>query len=62
MKERPHVALVEPEPRMSRIEKTCNVSVADGYALWMAGGTRGVNDIGQVLRKNDVRQVFDTVI
>ena len=43
---------------MGRVEKTCHVGMAYCNTFGLARRTRGVNDVGQVLRRSDGRQVL----
>ncbi|CRM16573.1 hypothetical protein [Pseudomonas sp. 24 E 13] len=50
MEQRPHVVLVEAEPVLGGAEQARHLAVFDHHALGLAGGTGGVDDIGQVGR------------
>ncbi len=55
MEQRPDVLVTEVEQLGGGIEQTRHVAVLDQYALGQTGGTRGVDDIGQVPRRQAKR-------
>ncbi|OXR44745.1 hypothetical protein B7C42_03540 [Nocardia cerradoensis] len=50
VEQRPHIGLVEVEQQLRVREQLQHVAMGDAYALGHTGGTRGVDDIGQIGR------------
>ncbi|KAF2389016.1 hypothetical protein FX983_06546 [Pseudomonas frederiksbergensis] len=56
MEQRPHILRAEVEPRLGRREQPRDVAVLDHHAFGQAGGTGGVDHVGQV-RRGQARNV-----
>ncbi len=51
MEQRPHVPLVEAEPGLGGAEQAQRVAVGEQRALGLAGRARGIDHVGQVVRR-----------
>ncbi len=61
MEQRPHVLFAEFEPVIRGSKQAYQVVMSEQGTFWLAGRARGVDHVGQIVRRGLVDRVFRAV-